>query len=161
MKNSSTGFPADDEAIRAMLHFGLSRAIQLHSEEIRANHPQLKLEFDLVDDENMLPEPVVLALFRVYQEAINNIERHAQASSIWIRYYPDGNAMTLVIRDDGKGFSIPADWAKFASTRSGVMGMKKRIEAIGGNLNITSEPGQGTQIHVTVPLPEEKVPGKE
>lgn len=161
MKNSSTGFPADEDAIRAMLHFGLSRAIQLHSEEIRTKYPQLKLDYDLVDDENLLPEPIVLALFRVYQEAISNIEHHAQASSILVHYYPTGEGMNLEINDDGKGFSIPADWAKFANTRSGVMGMKQRIEAIGGKLHITSQPGQGTHIHVTVPLPEEREPGKD
>lgn len=144
--------PGDDR-ITAMLRFGLSRTIQLHSESFRADNPGLKLDLDLVDDENLLPETACRVLFGVYNEAMNNIERHAEAGAVLVRYYTHGEKVVLEIIDDGKGFSIPSDWAKFTSTRTGVMGIKPRLEALGGELHITSEPGKGTKIAAILPLP--------
>lgn len=144
--------PGDDR-ITAMLRFGLSRTIQLHSEGFRADNPGLKIDLDLVDDENLLPESACRVLFRVYSEAMSNIERHAEAGAVIVRYYVMGEQVVLEIIDDGKGFSIPSDWAKFTSTHTGVMGTKARLEAAGGELHITSEPGKGTKIHASLPLP--------
>jgi signal transduction histidine kinase len=141
-----------EDPIRAMLRFGLARAIQIHSETFRAENPGLTVDLDLVDDEGLLPEAPLHALFRVYREAMSNIERHARAGRVWVRYAVTGEVVLLEIRDDGQGFSIPADWAKFASTSRGVMGMKARLEALGGALHITSQPGQGTKIEATLPL---------
>jgi signal transduction histidine kinase len=143
----------DHDRITAMLRFGLSRTIQLHSEDFRTNNPGLKLDLDLVDDENLLPDAACRVLFRLYSEAMSNIERHAGAGTVVVRYYVRANQVVLEISDDGKGFSIPGDWAKFTSTRSGVMGMKPRLEALGGELHITSEPEQGTHIQASLPLP--------
>lgn len=141
-----------DDHARSMLRFGLSRAIQVHSEGLRAKHPNLSLDLDLVDDERLLPDTVCHELYHVYLEAMSNVIHHAEATSVWVRYYPVENGMMLEIKDDGKGFSIPADWAKFASTHSGVMGMKPRIEALGGKLHIESKPGEGTVIQARAPL---------
>ncbi len=141
-----------DDHARSMLRFGLSRAIQVHSEGLRAKHPNLSLDLDLVDDERLLPDAVCHELYHVYLEAMSNVIHHAEATSVWVRYYPVENGMMLEIKDDGKGFSIPADWAKFASTHSGVMGMKPRIEALGGKLHIESKPGEGTVIQARAPL---------
>jgi signal transduction histidine kinase len=143
-----------DDHARSMLRFGLSRAIQVHSEGLRANHPNLSLDLDLVDDEGLLPGAVCHELYQVYLEAMSNVIHHAEATCVWVRYYPAETGMMLEIKDDGKGFSIPADWVKFASTHSGVMGMKPRIEALNGKLHIESKPGEGTVIQVRVPLKE-------
>jgi signal transduction histidine kinase len=143
-----------NESFSHLLHFGLSRAIQAQSDDLRAEHPHLRLNLDLVDDENLLPETTCRILFRLYLEAMHNVVRHAEASQVWVRYYPLGQRMMLEIKDDGKGFSIPADWAKFASSGSGVMGMKQPLEAVGGKLHIASEPGQGTKIEASVPIKE-------
>jgi signal transduction histidine kinase len=152
MEKRSSSSAADENALLAMLRFGLARVIQVHSEQVRARHPHIQLNLDLVDDEKLLSEMVTLGLFRIYQEAIANIERHAEAGVVNVRYFPAGEAMVLEIQDDGRGFSIPEDWAKFTRGRTGVMGMKQRIEALGGRLRIQSEPGGGTRIHARVPL---------
>lgn len=141
-----------DDAVKSLLRFGLSRAIQINSETVRSRRPHLVIDLDLVDDEGLLPEILLVALFRIYQEAMENILRHADAGQVWIHYYPSPQGMTLDIRDDGQGFSIPADWAEFATGKTGVVGMKKRIEAIGGTLQITASPGEGTKIRATAPL---------
>lgn len=152
----STDHTPGDDPVKSMLRFGLSRAIQLHSETLRSRRPNLVIDLDLVDDEGLLPEGLLVALFRIYQEAMENILHHADANAgplqLWVHYFPSQHGMTLEIRDDGQGFSIPADWAEFASGKTGVVGMKKRIEDIGGKLQITSSPEEGTKIRATVPL---------
>lgn len=161
MSHSSTN-PLSDQELAEALRFGLARAIQIHSEKLRASCARLALDLDLVDDEKMLSESACTVLYRVYLEAMANIQRHLEdpdapqqecAGAVWIRYYPLGGDMVLEIRDGGRGFSIPADWARFASSRAGVVGMKPRIEAAGGTLSITPLPGGGTQIHTSLPMP--------
>ena len=153
--------PSDDDAIRSMLRFGLSRAIQLHSEEVRTRFPRLVLDLDLIDDENLLDEAACQALFRVYQEAITNIEHHVNEYStpdkkhpVWIRNYLHDDSLVLEIRDDGQSFSIPSDWAKYTRSHLGVMGMKPRLEALGGVLHVITEPGPGVLIQASVPFPQ-------
>lgn len=154
MKNPSS----DDNELFAMLRHGLARAIQVHSEEVRARHPNIELSLDLVDDEKLLSDTVTVGLFRVYQEAMTNIERHAfgddptGSGAVSVRYFPTGDTMILEIQDDGRGFSIPEDWARFTRGKTGVMGMKQRLEALGGRLHIQSEPGGGTKIRASVPI---------
>ncbi len=149
--HSSDHTPGDD-AVKSMLRFGLSRAIQVHSETVRSRRPNLVIDLDLIDDEGLLPEVMLVALFRIYEEAMENILHHAEAGQVWVHYYPSSQAMTLEIRDDGRGFSIPDDWAEFSRGKTGVVGMKRRIETIGGSLQITSSHGEGTKIRATAPL---------
>jgi signal transduction histidine kinase len=150
-----------DDSLRSMLIYGLSRSIQIHSEEVRARFPDLALELDLIDDENLLPEKSCRILFQVYLEALSNIERHIEQAHepgsphpVWVRNYLQGSALVLEIRDDGRSFSIPADWAKFTRTQGGVMGMKPRIEALGGALHVSAEPGPGVLIQASAPVPD-------
>lgn len=148
--------PPENEPLTHLLRYGLARAIQVHSESFRLRDPGLAVDLDLVDDEQFLSETAARTLFRVYQEAMHNIANHAgeghPACTVRVRYYPSGAAMVLEISDNGDAFSIPADWAKFSASRAGVMGMKERIEALGGSLNITAEPGQKTVIQASLPL---------
>ncbi len=136
-----------------IIRFGLSRAIQIHTEDLRVRHPELKIDLDLVEDENLLPEDTCLALYRVYQEALNNVLHHAEASMVWIRYYPFKDQMILEIKDNGVGFSLPKDWLDLTrNNHYGVVGMKERVEALDGTLNITTASGQGTNLRFIVPI---------
>jgi signal transduction histidine kinase len=145
---------SSDDRITSMLRFGLSRTIQLHTERFRAGSPALKVDLDLVDDENLLPEAACHMLFKVYSEAMRNIEHHAEAGLVSVRYFIERNHVVLEIHDDGHGFNIPSDWAKFTATGSGVMGAKARLEAFGGKLHIDSTPGQSTTIRASLPISE-------
>ncbi len=136
-----------------ILRFGLSRAIQIHSEDFRVSYPHIKLDLDLVEDANLLPEETCLALYRIYQEAISNVVRHSDASQVWIRYYPSGQNMALEIKDNGKGFEIPSDWVSLTRRdHFGMAGMKERVDAVGGKIQIASKPGRGTTVKVKVPM---------
>ncbi|RPI78271.1 MAG: ATPase, partial [Chloroflexi bacterium] len=99
------------------------------------------------------PEHMRLALYRIYQHAVSNVIRHAAARNLHITFDFDSTQVMLEIRDDGCGFSLPSRWIDLAREgHLGLIGTAERAEAIGGQLNITSAPGKGTTILVTVPL---------
>jgi signal transduction histidine kinase len=133
----------------------LEKAIRSHIEHFRAVHPALQIKLDLMPDRQTLPEQMRLALFRIYQEMLNNVIRHAQAQQVVIRFTLDAEEVILEAQDDGRGFEVPQRWIKFArGGHLGLVNMSERAEAIGGQLKIISAPGRGTTIRVVIPLPE-------
>jgi signal transduction histidine kinase len=132
--------------------FGLEKAIRSHAEEYLKEFPTIQLELDLMPDEKLLPERVRLALFRIYQVALTNIVRHAQASQVTIRLHLDSETILLEIVDNGCGFIVPERWISLAREgHLGLVGAAERAEAIGGHLIVDSKPGQGTRMKVLVP----------
>lgn len=105
--------------------------------------------------ERDLPHEAQLTLFRIAQEALVNIKRHAQASEVVIRLEAAAGKLTMVITDNGKGFKVPMPLSQLGSTEKlGLLGMQERAQLLGGTLNIQSELGKGTAIIVEVPLEE-------
>lgn len=136
----------------ALAPFGLEQAIYSHMERFQELHPGIQVNLDLHADGQNLEERVRLVLFRIYQNAVSNVARHAEATQVWVRFGLDEQCATLEIRDDGKGFSMPARWVELARRgHLGLVGTRERVEAIGGELTIQSEPGEGTSIRVRVP----------
>lgn len=88
-----------------------------------------------------------LAMYRLVQEALTNALRHAQARQVWVSMKTDAEQLVLSVRDDGHGF-VPQT---VASGHHGLLGMRYRIEALGGRLQIMSAPGQGTEIEARLP----------
>ena len=89
-------------------------------------------------------------LFRVAQEALNNIARHAQASSVLVRVSTRGGLLQLQVADDGRGCEPEA---ALRSGGSGLGGMRERLRLYDGQLEIHSTPGEGTRLRAVVPLP--------
>jgi signal transduction histidine kinase len=132
--------------------FGLEKAIRSHADEFLKEFPGLKVHLDLMPDEKTLPERMRLALFRIYQVAVTNVVRHAQASRVSIRLHLDDETVLLEITDDGCGFVVPERWISFAREgHLGLVGATERAEAIGGQLIVESEPAKGTRMKVVVP----------
>lgn len=132
--------------------YGLEKAIRSHADQFQLMHPDINVELMLDKDGQSLPEPVRMALFRIYQTAISNILRHAQATEVKIHFVMDENMVHLQIEDNGRGFEVPKRWITLARLgHMGLVGAIERAEAAGGVLDIDSQPGQGTRIHVTVP----------
>ncbi|HEX6304959.1 MAG TPA: PAS domain S-box protein [Anaerolineales bacterium] len=132
--------------------YGLEKAIREHASNFQKAHPEINLNLELTKDDQQLPERLRLALFRVYQNAVSNIVRHAQAENVSICFELHEEECTLEIKDDGKGFEVPSRWVKFARKgHLGLVGMVERIKAVGGHTHITSAPGEGTSIQVRVP----------
>jgi PAS domain S-box-containing protein len=101
-------------------------------------------------EQGRMPGQTESALYRVAQEAIVNVLKHAQARRLSIVLERGAEAVTLVIEDDGKGFApgtVPAP-----NGHSGLSGMRERLHLVGGSLTIESSPGQGTTVLARVPL---------
>jgi len=133
--------------------FGLASAIRAHSEEISCRHgPKIQLMLD--DDRDwQLPEEVAVSLFRVHQEALSNVIRHANASQIVIRLYRAGSKVTIEIQDDGSGFVVPDSMDLFAAEgHFGLLGIRERIELLKGEFELASQSGDSTMLRVRVPI---------
>jgi signal transduction histidine kinase len=108
--------------------------------------------------ETLRPETAIAA-FRIVQQAVHNTLQHAAATQITVSVRADANRLLLSARDDGRGFDVAETLQRAASGRHlGLLGMRERVEALGGRLEIESAPGQGTEIRASVPLGEEAAP---
>ena len=106
-------------------------------------------EVKIMGVEKRLDTYVEIGLFRIIQEALNNVEKHARASSVWVRIDFRPSVVSAVVEDDGQGF----DTASASGNESfGLMGMRERINLLSGELTIKSEIGKGTRVFITVPL---------
>lgn len=93
-----------------------------------------------------------IACFRVAQEALTNVLRHAGARNVWIDVARTDDAVELAVRDDGVGFDARRTFERAAAGgRLGLLGMKERVEILGGSLQVESAPDQGTGIHIRIP----------
>jgi PAS domain S-box-containing protein len=137
----------------ALLRFGLSRAIRIHAADFQERHAVPQVELDLFEDGNLLPEHVCLSLYRIYQECLNNIIRHSEASQAWVRFACLDQQVILEVRDNGKGLPAATDWVELArGNHFGLAGIKERTDAISGTLSLHSLPGQGTTVQITLHL---------
>jgi two-component system sensor histidine kinase UhpB len=98
-----------------------------------------------------LPEhrpEVDLVVYRVAQEALTNVIRHAEATRAEVELGADGDCLRLVVRDDGRGFRMD----QLPAGRNGIVGMRERSMLVGGTLTVRSEEGKGTEVKLEVPL---------
>lgn len=103
-----------------------------------------------------LPRHIEVALFRVVQEAVNNIARHACATHVQIALMVREEAVTVAVADDGRGFDVEGALGQSAtSERVGLLGMQERVNLLAGSIQIHSSIGRGTEIVVEAPITEE------
>ena len=98
-------------------------------------------------------------LYRVAQEALTNVARHAHASRVDVRIQKLPRAIGLTIKDNGQSFPVARMLHAKTNKRLGLLGMRERVEMIGGSLRIESAPGQGTTIHAEVPFTTDRTRG--
>ncbi len=100
-----------------------------------------------------LPFVLATACYRIVQEAMTNIARHAGAKQVWVELHQDDDEVELIVRDDGIGFA-PEKSTRPAplGTGLGLLGMQERVRLLGGRIDIKSTPGQGTAIRAYFPL---------
>ena len=92
------------------------------------------------------------AFYRLAQEALTNVARHAHASHIRVTVQKLARAMTMEIADNGKGFELDRVLSAKRNNRLGVLGMRERVEMVGGQFGIESAPGRGTTIRARIPV---------
>lgn len=128
--------------------FGIVAAIEIEAKEF-TKRTGVPCKIVKSDEEIELPSEQSITLFRVFQEALNNIMKHAAAKRVQIDILKVENHVDLIVSDDGKGFD---ETARNKTRSFGLRGIQERIKHLGGDVRITSEPGKGTQIAVCVPL---------
>jgi signal transduction histidine kinase len=135
----------------ALDDLGLAAAISLEVEHLREEGYQVDYEDDLGDVR--LKQTVEIALFRVVQEALTNMRKHAQTDQVRIALHRRGEMVRLEVQDSGRGFDPTASYVRNGpGERVGLAGMRERVGMLGGKLEIHSQPGVGTSITATVPL---------
>jgi signal transduction histidine kinase len=106
----------------------------------------------LKHDGNELPEQMRVNLFRIYQQAMTNVVRHAEATQVVVTFTWDENQVSLRIQDNGRGFEVPPRWVRMVRKgHLGLVGAAERAELIGGRFQVISKSGEGTLIDVTIP----------
>jgi signal transduction histidine kinase len=128
---------------------GLEAAIRRAGDDL---HDTTSVEVQVnVELHAKLDASVESTCYRIVQESLTNVARHADASRVEISVVGRGDEVELVVRDDGKGFD--PDTRKLESR--GVIGMRERVELLGGDLRVDSAPGKGTTVSARLPNVEE------
>ncbi|WP_306494937.1 sensor histidine kinase [Pseudomonas sp. W4I3] len=133
---------------RQLASLGLEASLRAHLLKTLENTP-VRWSLECQQRLAALPEEMAVAAFRITQEAVTNMLRHAQARNLLVRLQRLPEGLSLMICDDGLGFS-PALDPGLAGQR-GMAGMAERIDQLGGTLSVSSQPGEGTRIEALFP----------
>lgn len=132
---------------RALDDLGLAAALERLASEWQARY---KIPVDVVIQlSERLPGDVETTLYRIAQETLTNIARHAKAKSASIMLEKHGDTVRVIVEDDGVGFDVNTNHSE---RHLGLMGMRERAELLNGSLTIESSPDQGTSIFIEIPL---------
>ena len=133
-------------------HQGLWAALDWQAHEF-VQSAELALDWEMdVADAAALPEASAIAIFRIFQEMLSNVGRHAQASRVAIAIHAGAQDIRIMVQDNGKGAQASAFEA---SDAYGVMGMRERARHLGGSLEISSQIGIGSRFHLRIQLPNQ------
>jgi signal transduction histidine kinase len=134
---------------------GLVPTLRWYLREHAERHPQLKVDLEADRLSGRLPSSVETVLFRVTQEALSNVVRHAHATRVTVSLAQKADAVRLEVKDDGMGFDARAIGAPASKARAsgwGLVGMRERVALAGGQFTVQSEPGHGTRVVVELPM---------
>jgi signal transduction histidine kinase len=158
MREGLVRLSEDVHALSYRLHpailedLGLVEALKTECERLsRSCSIRMEARSEAIPDK--LPHDISLCLFRVAQEALRNIARHAEAGGVEVRLAPRDGGLELSVHDDGRGFEPAQDRSRGSL---GHASMRQRVLLLGGRLDIDSRPGRGTTIRAWVPLKGER-----
>jgi len=130
-------------------HFGLPTALRAYVDSACAK-AGLRADLALPEDAAPMPTQTAIALFRIVQEGVTNIIRHAGARSVTLRFTLERDACRITLSDDGCGFDAADPRFRWSH---GITGMRQRVRALGGQFDLESAPGSGTTLRVSIPPP--------
>jgi PAS domain S-box-containing protein len=141
----------------ALENLGLNGALRQLCAEFR-KHYGLEVTEELADLRHLVSSEAQIAVYRIFQECLTNAARHGQASRVLVRTQKRDGAICLTCADDGFGF----DLTELRSRGEGIAGlglaaMEERVRLLNGTVKITSAPGQGTRLDITLPLEKKRV----
>jgi two-component system sensor histidine kinase UhpB len=121
----------------------------------------IQVELEAVGLEERLPTEIETALYRIAQEALTNIAKHAQARHVQLRLSYQASQVTASIEDDGIGFDVQKKMTVDATgSGAGLFGMRERVAVLGGSFTIQSRPERGTRLFIELPIPPHPTRGK-
>jgi signal transduction histidine kinase len=113
----------------------------------------IQTQLRVLGEKRRFSPEVELALYRIAQEALSNVRKHAQATSANVTIEFTNSAVQIVVQDDGKGFTPPALTGDLAvAGKLGLVGMQERVRLLQGTLALHSQPGMGTRVEVNAPV---------
>lgn len=132
---------------------GILATLSWFCREFQKTYTHIRMEQDISAGEEQIPGPLKIIIFRITQEALNNIAKHSRAGQVRLGLVLDEERLLLEIQDNGRGFQVKEAMNEKAEGRGmGLAGMKERTELSGGEFQIRSSEGQGTLIRATWPL---------
>jgi PAS domain S-box-containing protein len=135
-----------------VLDLGLPAAIGWQVADFqRRTRIECQLVVDESDFADGLDEALAAALFRILQESLNNVAQHAKASKVLIKLHRTGDRLSMTVADNGIGMLLGR---RRSATSFGLIGMRERVERLGGVLEVSGTPGTGTALSVVIPVPE-------
>ncbi|MCO8164626.1 transporter substrate-binding domain-containing protein [Pseudomonas sp. 21LCFQ010] len=134
-----------------ILDAGIASAIEWQARRFE-ERTQIPCLVQVPDNLPALSDARAVGLFRILQEALTNVMRHAAAHSVQISLTLADNLLCLSIADDGKGFDPQTE----RPASFGLVGMRERVLMLGGSLELDSEPGEGTTLHIYIPIPQQE-----
>ncbi len=132
----------DDLGLSATLRWYASRIHELTSIHVRV---------DIEGDEPALDDAVKITIFRIVQEALTNIIKHADATNVNVHLYYRNDEAMIFIRDNGRGFDMNAVQSRIERASLGLAGMEERAMLLGGSLDVRSRPSYGTEVEAVIP----------
>jgi signal transduction histidine kinase len=143
---------AQDLRPRILDDLGLIAALEWMADDLIKNQG-IDARVEVMGTGQNLPDEVQLLLFRIAQEALSNIRRHAEASNVWVTMEFGADKAILTVKDDGKGFKLPQRIEDLAGIgKLGLAGMQERALLMGGQLRLQSEQGKGTTVVIETPI---------
>lgn len=134
---------------------GLVPTLRWHLRQFQERHPAIRVIIDMMDDQLSVPTEAAVAMYRVCQEGLNNVVKHARARQVTVALRSRDGTLVLTIEDDGVGFvpNGPAPPGREFQPGIGLTGMQERLADAGGRLLVDARPGGGTRLTATLPLP--------
>ncbi len=130
-------------------NLGLVEALKDEIDAWSSRHSETRCQFDYSGDLDELDEQINIMLYRIVQESLTNIAKHAAADSVSVAIIQRGKQIQLVIEDNGKGVDLTGT---DKNKGLGLIGMRERVETIEGSFEIVSSPGNGFKININAPL---------
>ena len=136
-------------------NLGLLATLEWFCRDYQSLHPRHHVELETKIEEGEIPEALKIAVFRIVQEALNNVAKYSQAERVDVEFARAGDRIELIITDDGNGFDLDSILSNSVGTSLGLTAMRERAELTDGNLSIESTLGKGTTIRAFWPMESE------
>jgi signal transduction histidine kinase len=120
--------------------------------QLEQNEEGITVNLAIEGEMNDLPSDMEIAVYRMLQESLNNIKKHAEATQVNVLAKFTPRQVKLIVQDNGQGFEVPETVTDLATQGSfGVMGLHERAQLLGGTVTIISQPGDGTSVEIVLP----------